>query len=57
MNGGPNLGLTHYASAEKVVKRVESVLKGAIDGLVELSVQVEPTEGDISCPCMVSAPR
>lgn len=53
-NGKATVGFSHYANAEKVVKRVESVLKGAIHGLVELSVQVEPSEGDISCPCMVS---
>ena len=43
----------HYANAEKVVKRVESVLKGAISGLTDLSIQVEPTEGSESCNCMV----
>ena len=53
-NGKATVGFSHYANAEKVVNRVERDLKGAIHGLVELSVQVEPSEGDISCPCMVS---
>ena len=48
------MAFSHYANVEKVVKRVESVLKGAIHGLVELSVQIEPSEGDVSCPCMIS---
>ncbi|CAD6573884.1 MAG: Putative zinc transporter msc2 [Cyphobasidiales sp. Tagirdzhanova-0007] len=46
--------LKHYANAEKVVRRVESVLKGAIDGLVDLSIQIEPSEGSDVCPCMVA---
>lgn len=43
----------HYANAEKVVQRVEAVLKGAIGGLTELSIQIEPSEGSESCSCMV----
>ena len=43
----------HYANLEKVVQRVEKVLMSSIDGLVELAVQVEPTDGSDACPCMV----
>lgn len=45
--------LIHYANAEKVVKRVETVLKGAIHGLIDLTIQVEPSEGSELCNCMV----
>lgn len=35
----------HYANAEKVTSRVRKVLRGAIGGLSELVIQVEPTAG------------
>jgi zinc transporter 5/7 len=43
---------TIYANAEKVVARVEGVLKRRIGGLVELVVQVEGSEEAGFCTCM-----
>lgn len=41
-----------YANAEKVVGRVEKVLKGKIRGLEELVIQVEGSEERVFCDCM-----
>lgn len=41
-----------YANAEKVVGRVEKVLKTRIKGLTELVVQVEGSEERPFCTCM-----
>lgn len=35
----------HYANVEKVTARVQKVLRNAISGLEELTIQVEPTHG------------
>ncbi|KAK4705893.1 solute carrier family 30 (zinc transporter), member 5/7, partial [Phenoliferia sp. Uapishka_3] len=35
----------HFANVEKVTQRVQRVLKNAIGGLEELTIQVEPTQG------------
>ena len=35
----------HYANVEKVTARVQKVLRNAIGGLEELTIQVEPTHG------------
>lgn len=43
----------HYANIERVIKRVEGVLKGGIQGLIDLSIQVEPSEGSDTCDCMI----
>ncbi|ORY29792.1 cation efflux family-domain-containing protein [Naematelia encephala] len=45
---------TIYANAEKVVSRVEKVLKGRIRGLEELVIQVEGCEEKSFCSCMTS---
>lgn len=42
----------HYAKVDRVVARVESVLRKAIDGLGELTVQVEGTDGLKNCFCL-----
>lgn len=49
----PHSHTTFHANAEKVVQRVESVLKSSIAGLVDLTIQVEPSEGSEACDCMV----
>lgn len=50
---GEGAQLMHYANAERVIARVESTLKSAISGLVDLTIQVEPSEGSEACSCMV----
>jgi zinc transporter 5/7 len=44
-----------YANADKVVARVEKVLKSRIRGLTELVVQVEGSEDKSWCNCMTSS--
>lgn len=46
---------TIYANAERVVARVEKVLKDRIRGLTELVVQVEGSEDRSYCSCMTGA--
>ncbi|WVQ78835.1 hypothetical protein IAT38_000926 [Cryptococcus sp. DSM 104549] len=46
-----------YANAEKVVARVERVLKRRIRGLTELVVQVEGSEERSFCTCMTGGGR
>lgn len=41
-----------YANADKVVARVEKVLRRGIPGLVEMVVQVEGSEERVFCDCM-----
>ncbi|AUB29023.1 cation:cation antiporter [Cryptococcus neoformans 125.91] len=48
----PRKGDVIYANAEKVVGRVEKVLKTRIKGLTELVVQVEGSEERPFCTCM-----
>ncbi|KAL7424681.1 putative zinc transporter msc2 [Cryptotrichosporon argae] len=50
-------GQTIYANADKVVARVERVLKRRIHGLKELVVQVEGSEERRFCGCMTGAGR
>lgn len=45
-------GPTIYTNAEKVVKRVEKVLKSRIRGLSEMVIQVEGSEERVFCDCM-----
>jgi len=50
--GGPHsVQKAGYADLERVVRRVENVLKGKLDGLEELSVQVEGSIGQPFCSC------
>lgn len=48
LNRGPAI----YANADRVVARVEKVLKSKIKGLTELVVQVEGSEERVFCDCM-----
>ena len=48
----PRKGDAIYANSEKVVGRVEKVLKKRIKGLTELVVQVEGSEERSFCTCM-----
>ncbi|KAL7009738.1 putative zinc transporter msc2 [Cystobasidiomycetes sp. EMM_F5] len=52
-NGNVHNHAAHHANVERVVNRVESILKSGIQGLVDLTIQVEPTEGSDMCTCMV----
>lgn len=46
---------TIYANADRVVARVEKVLKSRIRGLTELVVQVEGSEDKSYCGCMTGS--
>jgi zinc transporter 5/7 len=43
-----------YANAERVVARVEKVLRSRVPGLTEMVVQVEGSEERSFCDCMTS---
>ncbi|GAA97727.1 hypothetical protein E5Q_04406 [Mixia osmundae IAM 14324] len=45
-------GTQHYANPERVIQRVERVLKRGISGLASLTVQVEPSTGLRQCHCL-----
>ena len=49
------MGDTIYANADKVVRRVEKVFKGNIQGLAELVVQIEGSDERIFCACMTGS--
>lgn len=41
-----------YANADKVVSRVEKILRSKIPGLTEMIIQVEGSEERVFCDCM-----
>ncbi|CAD6579357.1 MAG: Putative zinc transporter msc2 [Tremellales sp. Tagirdzhanova-0007] len=51
---GHKQGQTIYANVDKVVAKVEKLLRGRIKGLTELVVQVEGSEEKAYCSCMTS---